>query len=341
MSTVKPTAADLARQAQRCLDTFDLPLALKFYERALEAEPDDPELLDATGELLLRLGEPDRARRALQRSASVGPRRNPVTYLLLAQASGGAQAVAYYREGISVLGEREAKMRAEIKKARDGDARAAREAELEGLLQTTCSALCAIAEVYMTDLCDEEDAESQCETCVGRAVSLSAGYPWGDLEPQQSLANLRLSQCRESDARAALDRVVAAVDAASADEDGPLEGLLTVEFRTTTAKLLLEVGRPEEAADILEDLLVESEDAPELRFLAALGAARLGDPAAAEGHLAWFREKRARPDHDPELDEWDPSFAQVVEELQEAAAKGGSISGAYGSGQGANEMETD
>lgn len=59
-----------------------------------------------------------------------------------------------------------------------------------------CGAYCAIAELYLTDLCFEPNAEAQCEASLQRALQLDQSSP----EPFQLIANLRLVQSRGEEA---------------------------------------------------------------------------------------------------------------------------------------------
>jgi len=55
-----------------------------------------------------------------------------------------------------------------------------------------CRAYCSIAELYLTDLCYEPDAESQCESSLQSALALDD--PNATPDALQAMANLRLSQ---------------------------------------------------------------------------------------------------------------------------------------------------
>ena len=48
-------------QVEECIDTFQVELACKFAERALEIEPDNTRVLDTLAPLLLEAGQVDRA----------------------------------------------------------------------------------------------------------------------------------------------------------------------------------------------------------------------------------------------------------------------------------------
>jgi tetratricopeptide (TPR) repeat protein len=247
------SAQALIERAERCLDTFDLPLALKFYERALTLEPDDVPTLDAAGELLMRLGNADRAVAMLQRSVALRAEGNFATHMNLGQLLGGAEALVHFETGLRLLRKREAPLR---KRSAKGAAGAEAREELDVVEGHICAALCAIAEIYLSDLCDEPDAEAACERAVQAALEVGKGSGRAPLaEALQACANLRISQCRPADAASALLSVVQHI--ANAVDAGSLEALPPHEFRTSTAKLCLEVGEDEAALEVLEQLLLE------------------------------------------------------------------------------------
>jgi len=73
-------------------------------------------------------------------------------------------------------------------------------------------AYCNVADMYMTDLCMEDDAEQQCEEAIRHATQHDAS----SLDLGLTLSNLRLSQSRPEEACTAIDAVythiVAALD---------------------------------------------------------------------------------------------------------------------------------
>ena len=66
------------------------------------------------------------------------------------------------------------------------------------LRQKLCGAYCSIAELYLTDLCYEADAESQCEAALELALLID--NPKFSPDALQAMANLRLSQNRGKEA---------------------------------------------------------------------------------------------------------------------------------------------
>ena len=63
-------------------------------------------------------------------------------------------------------------------------------------------AFCGIAELYMTDLCFESNAESLCEEAVNNALQFNR-----NVDVLQTLASLRISQCKKSEACEVLESI--------------------------------------------------------------------------------------------------------------------------------------
>ncbi|KAJ1621890.1 hypothetical protein T492DRAFT_886219 [Pavlovales sp. CCMP2436] len=289
------SAQALAERAEHCVDTFELPLALKFYDKALALEPDNCALLDAVGELLMQLDDAERAIAVLQKSVALEPDGNFAAWTNLGQLLGGATAVQCYEKGIGLLRTRERALR---KRTTKGAAGAEARQDLCTAEQNICAALSAIAEIYLTDLCDEPDAEAACERAVEQAAL-------------QACANLRISQCRPVDAKTALEAVVKHI--CTAVDAGDVEGLPSHEFRTTTAKLLIEVEHAEAACEVLETLLLEDEDNPELRYLCAIAAARAGESETASTQVEWYEKQLEKPSCPDQIRQWSTAASPDAE----------------------------
>lgn len=52
---------DLMQKADECIDSFQLELACKFCEKALQIDPKNVHVLDTLGPLLLEIGDTDKA----------------------------------------------------------------------------------------------------------------------------------------------------------------------------------------------------------------------------------------------------------------------------------------
>ena len=75
--------------------------------------------------------------------------------MCLAQLRVGEESAALYSRGLALLG-------AELEQTDDVDTKS-------NLTQRLCSGWCAVAELYLTDLCFSENAEQQCENAVSEA----------------------------------------------------------------------------------------------------------------------------------------------------------------------------
>lgn len=186
-------------------------------------------------------------------------------FLWLAQLSeeGGQDSVSWFEKGAMSL-------RAQIQALLDRkklDAES--EAVLEEKRRKLAVALCGVVEVYMTDLSWEEDAEQKCEALVTEATMVAPGFA----EPWQTLANVRISQERMEDARAALKR--------SLDlwKDLPPEHDVVPDFptRVSLARLLMEADMDGEAIEVLERLVGEDDSSVEVWYLGGWGLYLMGE----------------------------------------------------------------
>lgn len=97
--------------------------------------------------------------KVLARSILVGPEEGPDKYLYMAQLHEGREALGHYEKGLELLQRQLA-----------GDAAGTKELEA-ALRQRVCMAYCSVGELFLTDLCFDQDAESRCQ--VRREASLS------------------------------------------------------------------------------------------------------------------------------------------------------------------------
>lgn len=186
-------------------------------------------------------------------------------FLWLAQLSeeGGQDSVDWFEKGAMSL---RIYIQALLdRKKLDAEAQAI----LEEKRRKLAVALCGVVEVYMTDLSWEEDAESKCEALVTEATMVAPGFA----EPWQTLANVRISQSRLEDARAALKR--------SLDlwKDLPPENTVVPDFptRVSLARLLMEADMDGEAIEVLERLVGEDDSSVEVWYLGGWGLYIMGE----------------------------------------------------------------
>ncbi|TVY27387.1 putative assembly chaperone of rpl4 [Lachnellula hyalina] len=277
MSSLPTSPSILLSQATSALQQGDIAGAVTPAKRALGLLDIDSEealpALNLLGEIHVELGDIESARQYFLQAAAIdedGALGEDVgggaeKFLWLAQLSeeGGQDSVDWFEKGalslriyIQALLER---------KKLDAVA----EAMLEEKRRKLSVALCGVVEVYMTDLSWEEDAEQKCEALVTEATMVAPGFA----EPWQTLANVRISQSRIEDARAALKR--------SLDlwKDLPPENTVVPDFptRVSLARLLMEADMDVEAIEVLERLVGEDDSSVEVWYLGGWGLYIMGE----------------------------------------------------------------
>ena len=129
--------------------------ALGVVNRALEQNPNFLPAIELVGEIYLEWGEIGQARSWFEKAVALDPQgahedlggSGPEKFLWLAQLceSGGKEAVGWYERGVRVL-------RTWINDVENIGGMTAEILESRGLKRKLCSALCGMAEIYMTDL---------------------------------------------------------------------------------------------------------------------------------------------------------------------------------------------
>ncbi|KAI5287457.1 hypothetical protein KEM54_005988 [Ascosphaera aggregata] len=239
--------------------------ALDKVKEAFELLPEDSPFrlpgLNLLGEIFIELGLLDSARIAFLKAVELDPQGEiPVTegggaekFLMLAEISpeGGEDSVRWFEKGVSIL-------RTNIQKleGKQGEEETLLREDYKSKLAT---ALCSVAEIYMTDLSFDPNAEARCESLVTEAVMIAPESP----EVLQTLANVRISQLKIDDARAALTRSLAIW------KDLPPENPLIPSFaaRVSLVRLLIEVEMEAEAIDVIENMILEDDQSVETWYL--------------------------------------------------------------------------
>ncbi|OLL24647.1 putative assembly chaperone of rpl4 [Neolecta irregularis DAH-3] len=201
--------------------------------------------LQLLGEITLELGQVDQARsiflEAVKRSQD-SEQDSYSKYLWLAQISedGGKEAAGWFERGIAVLTKR---LEAQ------GD-----DSDLKFKL---ASALCGLAELYLTELCMQDDAEQKCQEYVTRAIELD---PYSS-DAYQTLASIRISQQRMEEAKQAIQKSLSMISEIRADNPP------TYSSRISLSRVLIEVGEYTSALEMLSNLQKEDDEIVDLWYL--------------------------------------------------------------------------
>ncbi|KAK4459347.1 hypothetical protein QBC42DRAFT_274632 [Cladorrhinum samala] len=223
--------------------------------------------LSLLGQISVELGDGDSARQYFLTAVKVDEDGllpedlggGPEKFLWLAQLSeeGGHDSVAWFERGATAL-------RAQIQSLSEAlDTRPLTREEQEANIvekrRKLADTLCAVAEVYMTDLSWEEDAEARCEALITEATLLAPELA----ETWQTVANVRISQSKTDEAKEALKRSMKLWEHLE-PEDPAVPAFPT---RVSLVRLLIEVGLEEKAIDVSERLIDEDDLSVEVWYL--------------------------------------------------------------------------
>lgn len=286
-------AEDLLRMAQEYLDALNITEAEKVLHHAVTKYPDNVNLLDTYAELKFSLGEAEKGIMLQKKSVELDPHSNGSKYLNLAEFLKGSESIKAYMKGIELL-----------TTLSESLIMAGNTAEAEEKKKQISSAYAAIAEIYMTDCCDEEGAEEKCEKNLQLALSLD---PFNG-DALQCLANLRILRERDPEASALLDKIL---EQTFKEEISPFNA----DFSKQTARLLMEIERYPDCIKVLEKVISTSEDNVEAWYLLAYANFTAKNYAPARDCVKNVRELLAKPDlKDPEIEE---ATAELEAKLKE------------------------
>ncbi|CAG8918108.1 unnamed protein product [Penicillium salamii] len=255
----------LLDQATILLQTGRTEEALVIAQQALdlsaENTPAQLPAINLLGEIHVELGDIDTARTfflqavQLDQNGSIPESQGggAEKFLWLAQLSeeGGKDSVLWFEMGVASL-------RQSIQ-GLEGKTSAEEVADIAQKKIKLSNALCAVAEIYMTDLSWEDDAEARCDALITEALAATPDAP----EVLQTLASIRISQLRTEDAQAALIRSMGLwKDLTPGDVRVP-----DFAIRISLARLLMEVTLEFEALEVLERLILEDDQSVEAWYL--------------------------------------------------------------------------
>jgi predicted Zn-dependent protease len=232
--------------------------ALSILDQRTSKEGSDRLLaLSLLGEINIELGETGVARRWFLKAVDIDPEGEvpeeqgggAEKFLWLAQLSeeGGEDSVRWFEKGAKVL-------------RQQFESEELNEEDKEEKRQKLASALCGIAEVYMTDLSwDDKEAESQCDAVMAEALTVAPE----SVEVLQTLASVRISQLRRDEAREHLEKSLSLWKGLE-PEDLRVPAFPT---RISLARLLMEAEMEEETMEVLERLVSEDDQSVEAWYL--------------------------------------------------------------------------
>ncbi|KAM4059591.1 tetratricopeptide repeat domain-containing protein [Hirsutella rhossiliensis] len=266
-NTKQPGPGSTLADSETQLAAGNLDEAIILATRALDATGPggDFELraLNLLGMLHVETGDIEEARVFFERAVKLDEDGlvdekvggGPEKFLFLAQLSdeGGQDSVLWFERGAAAL-----RRQVQILSGVAGRT-SEQQADLDEKQHKLGGVLCAVAEVYMTDLSWEDDAEQRCEALITEAMMIAPN----SAETWQTVGNVRISQERVQEAKTALARSL------ELWRDLPPEHPAIPEFptRIALARLLLETEMEEEALAVLERLVTDDDQSVEAWYL--------------------------------------------------------------------------
>ncbi|KAJ3417358.1 hypothetical protein HDV05_004823 [Chytridiales sp. JEL 0842] len=281
----------LMERAKKALDTCEPDLARKFLLKALQIAPNNATILEALGIVemeaaaavtaeasanssmgdeemsgieskceQLTLAAEDYFRKAVESDANaVGS----AAFMYLGQMAVGPEAIEFYEQGIN-------RFTKELEGLSEDDDEASKAHQKENIISPFLTSY-----VDTISNSDEPEAESNCESYVYRGLEIDPTNP----ELHQTLASVRLSQCRPQEAKVAIEQSLSLWS-----NESP-ESIQWPAYpqRIACVKILLELGLYENALSVLQTCQQENDQDAEGWYLFAWCYYRMaGGEAGAE-----------------------------------------------------------
>lgn len=301
---------------QEYMSTSQPHMAIELLQKHLTSSPDNLLSLQLLGEALLEIGEPEQAYTHIIKAAQIDPQGTQGGYekfLWLGQLIGGKQGIEWYNKGIEGL--KNDIVNDEQQLAQDALNQDSEQTKqiLAYKKRKLCETLCGIVEIWMTDLCMEEEAESQCVNLMEEAIKTNSEHA----ESWAVLASVRISQQKNEEAKEALAK---AWEIFAQEEDPSLPSIMQL------TKMLIEMGMLEQALEAsvrIHDLNDEEIEGFYLAGLASFTAWEQNKEDLTHAMAAASAFQRASKLYEKQTKQFGEASAdpEVVQHIQEMFAK--------------------
>jgi len=196
---------DCLDKAKAALDAYNVDDAFRHCTYALEMEHDNVIALETMGTILCEKGNLKLAKERFERAVMLEPEKGYPKYMSLAQLVEGEESVKYFTKGIELMEKKKDK----IIKGDDEEEEEETEgaialpstspmAKLEDLQSDISRGHISVAEIYLTDLCETEDAPTICKHHLDKAIETRPN----SAEAHQLLASWCISMMDDDDEEA-------------------------------------------------------------------------------------------------------------------------------------------
>lgn len=176
------SVSELVKLAQQAHDEFSPGIAAKYYEAAIKQQPNNALLHHKLGLMHVEHGEPEQAHNSFLKSIELSPNENESNYLYVGQQCFGNAAKSAFEKGVVL-------MRDKLKTLKN-------EKLKKEIKSQISSVYVSIAELFLTDLCQTNDAQIECE----KYLSLSLEFDANNIETYATFGQFRHCQERTDDA---------------------------------------------------------------------------------------------------------------------------------------------
>ncbi|GFY74703.1 probable assembly chaperone of rpl4 [Trichonephila inaurata madagascariensis] len=253
----------LLEEAESAIDRFSYEEAAQKLKNVLNIDSNNLKALEMLAGIYLDEPNWDEAANLFKQCISISPDIGYSKYFSMGQLTSGEESLTYYQKGIEIL-QKELENCENIKPSEEEDRKI--------LSKNLSDAYCSVAEIFMTDCCDAENAEQQCHSAIENAIQSNTSNP----EAYQCLANFYIVKKNFlKEAKEAIEKSLALwLPHHEALRDADAETVFNIELlipsydsRIQTSKLLIELEMFEQATNILDGLVDEDDEVPEVWYI--------------------------------------------------------------------------
>lgn len=257
--------------------------ASQVYELLLKRFGELEEILIPYGYFAFNSKDVEKAKVLLLKSVAQSPNENPKKYFHLGQLHSAKEALYFYSQGIEII--QNALANIEEHQVED---------QLKKDITTDLSqAYSAIAELYMTDLSKEPNAQEVCRLALEKCLQIDPEC----LDGFYQLSQYHLNTDNPEEARPLLKKIVDVYR--KLDEKEEEDEDYTEEFMMQVVRALIEVEEWSDAEYMLEQMLKEDDKNNETLYLMSFVLFKQGHYRNVMEYLSTVNPKTLK--HDPEL----------------------------------------
>lgn len=262
----KVTIDELIQLAEENIDRCELEVAYKYAKQALDFDSTNTDALETMASIQMEMGNNESAKKIYQKMIDLKPNEGFSKYMCMAQLSSELEAVNFYNKGIEL-------MIAEYEKIDKNSSNAApgtssnfedEDDDLQAVTKGDIStAYGSIAEIYLTDLCMEENADNLCKNYLDKSLEYDPKNPESlQLLSSYWLSKEEIEKARQSILESVNNWLPQYTEAAENDllVDPTQVVSLTYDSRINTTRILTEVEEFDTALTVLEQLIEEDDE---------------------------------------------------------------------------------